>query len=673
MIVSWEWLSQYVRLDMSVEELTSRLTMAGLNLEEVSEVDGDTAIDLEVTSNRPDCLGHIGVAREVSVLFGRELRVPEAAVSTVPEKTADVTSVRIDCEDLCPRYFARVIRGVKVGPSPDWLARRLRTLGIATINNVVDVTNYVLMECGQPLHAFDFDKLHERRIVVRRARPGETIVAINQRQYELTPEMCIIADADRPVAIGGVMGGLETEISQTTTNVLIETAQFDPVSIRTTARRLALHSDSSYRFERGVDPEQLDWASRRCCELILEVAGGELLDEPVFAGRPIQPQRPAIPLRFAQIARILGIEVPRNEAIRILKALGLTLVDEPTAERAAFVAPSWRRDLTREADLIEEVARIYGYDKIPEDAPVPLELSEKTHRDRITDRVRDVLVAAGFFEAISMSFVSRELFQTFVPYPDRQPLSVDHSSRRQENLLRQSLIPSLLQLRRDNERHGNANAELFEVADVYLAAVPGDGEAEPRMIGLVAGRPFVDVKGVVEAIAAAVNREAVVTLQPSRIAQFAPGRGADVLLNGEPWGWLGEIASDVADRLDLQNTPVVAELRLDVLERHSQLVPTYQELPRYPAVPRDLNFVLDETVTWAQLESVVREAAGPLLDRVGFGGEYRGKQLPAGKKSYLVRLSYRSPDRTLTNEEVEQMQQAVIRACEQKLAAQLRA
>jgi phenylalanyl-tRNA synthetase beta chain len=293
MIVSWDWLKDYVPLTAPLEEVTHRLTMAGLNLEGITPRDGDFAVDLEVTSNRPDCLGHIGIAREAGVLFHTPLRIREPTPKAVAEKAAAVMSVQIEATDLCPRYIARVVRGARIGPSPDWLQKRLQAVGIATINSVVDVTNYVLMECGQPLHAFDFDKLHGRRIVVRRARSGETIRAIDQRDYKLEPEMCVIADADRPVAIGGVMGGFDTEIGGGTTSVLVEVADFAPLSIRNTARKLNLHSPSSYRFERGIDAAQMDWASRRCCELILETAGGELLDGPVIAGT--LPTHPPLP------------------------------------------------------------------------------------------------------------------------------------------------------------------------------------------------------------------------------------------------------------------------------------------------------------------------------------------------------------------------------------------
>ncbi len=674
MIVSWKWLQEYVAVGGTPEATAAKLTMAGLNLESCTAVAGDTAIDLEVTSNRPDCLGHIGVAREVSVLSGTPLKIPNPQPNTGTVKTSDVTSVTIECPDLCSQYIARVIRGVKVGPSPAWLKDRLSAVGIDSINNVVDVTNYVLMECGQPLHAFDLDKLHEHRIVVRRAKAGEKIQAINQRQYELATQMCVIADADHAVAIGGVMGGFETDIGPTTKNVLIEVANFSGMSIRATARKLNLHSDSSYRFERGIDATQLDWASRRCCELILQVAGGELLEGVAFAGDPINDDRPAIRLRFAQIRRTLGIEVPQEEAVRILHSLGCAPAGSATREEYTVKPPNWRRDLTREIDLIEEIARVHGYDQIPQNVEVPLQLSRPTHRDRVVGQVRDLLTASGYYEAITMSFVSGDMAKLFRPRGGETTLMVDHSSRRHENVLRSSLIPSLLTSRRENERHGTFDSKLFEIAHVYVKAAPGmpERDVEPTMIGLVSGGSFAEVKGVVETLAARTNPASKVTVEPADSPEFVPGRGARVLLEGNVWGWLGELDRSVSDQLDLRDSVTVAELSLSSLEDAAALIRTYSPLPQFPAADRDLNFVLDEHVPWNELEAVVRASAGPYLETVGFGGQYRGQQIGGDRKSYLVTLSYRAADRTLTHEEVEQAQSAVIKACGEKLGAALR-
>ena len=674
MLVSWNWLKQYVDLDVSVAELSDRLTMSGLNLEEFHAVDADWCIDFEVTSNRPDCLGHLGIAREAAVLSQKPLKVPAAAPKAGSTKTNSVTSVSIECPDLCSQYHARVIRGVKVGPSPAWIVERLKTVGIASINNIVDITNYVLMECGQPLHAFDLPKLHGQKIVVRRARPNEKLQAIDHKEYVLTPDMCVIADADHPVAIAGIMGGAESEITSATKDVLIEAALFSPLAIRNASRKLKLRSDSSYRFERALDPHGPDWASRRCCELILELAGGELLDEPLFAGnRPTSSGEPVI-LRFAQLKRVLGIEIPSAEAVRILEALGLKVQHAADGVSATFVIPSNRRDLTREIDLIEEVVRIHGYDKIPDDATVPLCASKKRFEDRVSDRVRETLTAAGFYEAMTVSLVSETERKLFTPRGALPPLNLEHSDFPEFSRLRQSLIPSLLVSRRENERHGQFDAQLFEIARVYVStdkSIP-EQQAEPRMVSCVSGRSFHELKGVVEQLAARVNPSAKVLVRPFDSPQFVPGRGAEVLLEGTPWGWLGELDRSVTDQLDLRDAVSVAELDLAVLESHANLVPKFRELPTHQASVRDLNFVLDEPVTWSAVEETVRRAGGPLLEAVLFGGQYRGKQIPEGKKSYVVTLAYRS-DRTLTSEEIEAAQQAVIAACTSQLSATLRA
>ncbi|MFN0055681.1 MAG: phenylalanine--tRNA ligase subunit beta [Planctomycetales bacterium] len=672
MIVSWNWLKEYVRLDMPAETLAERLMMAGLNLEQISEVEGDIAIDLEVTSNRPDCLCHLGIAREVGVLFDRETKVPPGNPVESGPPIETLTAVNLQSTELCPQYHARLIRGVRVAPSPPWMRRRLTTLGIRPINNVVDITNYVLMECSQPLHAFDFDKLAEGRIVVRRGAPGEKITAIDQREYELNSEMCVIADATRPVAIAGVMGGLATEISDTTTSVLIETAEFLPLAVRNTARRLHLFSDSSYRFERGIDRENLDWASRRCAQLILELAGGELCRGSIVAGSATRQPRAPVVLRLSQLPRMLGIEIPRSEVERILRALGLAPVAGRAPETVECTSPHWRRDLTREIDLIEEVARVHGYERIPEDVPVPLEVSQTTPQDRLALRLSDVLIGAGFCEAVTLSFVSEELFDLFRPWSDAPPLRVEHSSRQRENILRQSLIPSLLQCRRQNERHQALHANLFEIARIYLAPDPERPEAQPRVLGLVSGQSFAEMKGIVELLLGAAQPGARLLARPANLAPCLPGRSCELLVGTQRLGWLGELSESARGTLDLANPVTVVELDLGVLQSIAEIAPKYRPFPEYPPIERDLNFVLDENISWQELEEVIRAAAGPLLEKVTFADQYRGQQIPAQKKSYLAHLQYRSPERTLTSDEVDAAQQTVLAACGAQLNATLR-
>lgn len=705
MIVSWNWLREYVKLETSAEKLADRLMMAGFNLESVTKVDSDIAIDLEITSNRPDCLGHVGVAREIAVLYGVPLNLPSPSPNATGPATSSVTSVENSCPELCPQYFARVIQGVKVGPSPAWLRDRLRTLGIASINNIVDITNYVLMETCQPLHAFDLDRLRGKRIVVRRGRAGEKITAIDHKEYALSPEMCVIADAERPVAIAGIMGGADTEIGTATRNVLIEVAEFQPLAIRSAARKLGLRSDSSFRFERGVDRTQLEAVARRCAQLILEVAGGTLCEGFVFAGDPSAPSlahgtKPAsapssvpvpssatITLRHEQIRRILGIEIPDDEVLRILRALGLAEVRggeagdsgggrgsvataaAPSAMRSLWQAPSWRRDLTREIDLIEEVARIHGYEKIPENVSVPLTVSAKPRRDRVIDRLTERLRAAGFDEAVTMTLVSEELLSVFRPRGELPPMKVEHSSWTLESLARQSLVPSLLAVRRGNERHGHFDADLYEVATVFIADDPNQPEQQPTMLGFVGGKSFLEMKGLVESLADAVSHAAKVTARPSENPAFTPGRGAELFLDGEPLGWVGELSDASRRQLDLQESVTVAELDVSRFERVAQLTPVCHAVSTFPVIERDLNFVLDDAVTWETLEHVVARSAGELLEEVRFESQYRGQQIPPGKKSYVLRLRYRSPNRTLTAEEVDQSQTRVVSACQAELAA----
>jgi phenylalanyl-tRNA synthetase beta chain len=679
MIVSKKWLAEYVELPLSVEELTHRLTMSGLNLEEFHAVtDGlskpDVAIDVEVTSNRPDCLGHIGIAREISVLFGKPLSVPAAAVTASGPAASAAASIAIECPDLCPEYHGRVIRGVKVGPSPAWLKDRLLAVGINSVNNVVDVTNYVMMECGQPLHAFDLDRLQGQKIIVRRAVKGETITAIDQRQYALTDDMCVIADAARPVAVAGVMGGFDTEISDVTTDILIEAASFASLSVRATARSLKLHSPSSYRFERKVDRQWLNWASRRCCELIMKVAGGTLLTDSIIAGQPEAAGRDSVNLRFSQVSRLLGIEIPPDECVAILERLGLKC-QKRNAESATFEPPSWRPDLLRECDLVEEVARIHGYEHIPTDATLPVVATARTLRERVVDAVRIQLAASGLSEALTMSFVSEQQRQLFRPEGDIFPVAVTHSSRSHENQLRQSLIPSLLACRRQNERHGYVNAELFEVARVYLSAGLGQSEnqAEPLTIGMVSGRSFAELLGVVQSLAAKLAPHAILTTAPGTYPEYATGRGAAVSLNGRLWGWLGELNRDVLDKSDLQDAVCVAELRMPLVEELFEASRSYVPLPRFPSVSRDLNFVLPEAVSWAQLSETVTKAAGSLLLGTSFGGQYRGRQIDPDRKSYLITCRFMAADRTLTTEEVDSVVKDVIAVCESQLSARLRA
>lgn len=687
MLVSWNWLKEYVSLDMSLEELEQRLMFSGLNHESTQDAGGDFAINLEVTSNRPDCLGHIGIAREIAVLWGKELNIPaaqpEAGLPLAIPKVGELVSVRIECPELCPRYTARVIRGVKIGPSPKWMARRLEAVGIAPINNVVDISNYVLMECGQPLHTFDFGKLQGAEIVVRRPASGETIEAIDHKTYQLKPDMCLICDGKLPVGIGGVMGGAGTEISDKTRDVLIEAAEFDPVSIRNTARLLNLHSDSSYRFERRVDPEGLDWASRRCAELILELAGGELASGMIDVGRR-PPQREPITLRYGQLRRILGIDVPEEQAKEILLALGLA----PLAAEAAspgtssgvaetrsitVIPPSWRRDLTREIDLVEEVGRIYGYDAIPEDVGVPMVPSAKLRQDRVLEKIHHALTAYGFDEAVTLSAVDGQTSDSLSPWTDAEPLETAIPVVRGADRLRRSLLPSLLAARRANEALANPVIELFEIAKAYL---PQDDELpeEPLMLGIAGGQDYATVKGVIESLFCELKICEPFEAEDAGIDRFDPAASCRLRFRGETLGFIGRLTEDALERFDLRGPATVAELRLAPLVEAADLVPRCTEQSSYPAVTRDLNLVVAEGVRWSEVADTVRREAGPCLEKLQYCDTYRDeKRLGTDRKSLLFSITLRSAEYTFTNQAADEIRDRIVATCCKDHGAELRA
>ncbi len=675
MLISWNWLKQYVPLDMPLSELEERLMMSGLNHEGTEEVAGDMAIDLEVTSNRPDCLGHIGVAREVAVLFGNELTIPAADPREGTTPVDELVKVQIDCADLCRRYTARVIRGVKIGPSPKWLARRLEAVGIAPINNVVDISNYVLMECGQPLHAFDFGKLKGGEIIVRRPKPGETIEAIDHKIYELGADMCMICDARDPVAIGGVMGGAQTEISPDTADVLVEAAEFDPISIRNTVRSLNLHSESSYRFERRVDSENIDWASRRCCELILELAGGELVRGVVDVGEPV-PKREPIVLRFSQLKRVLGIEITPQRVREILVALGNEEPSHPCSlpegEGLIVVPPSWRRDLSREIDLVEEVARVHGYDEIPEDVGVPMVASSRRRQDRVIANVRRVLSASGFDEAMTYSVVDRQTAGTLSPWTDAEPLRTLTPVLRGADRLRTSLVPSLLAARRTNEALANPEIELFEIAKVYLPC----GKKLPQeeyMLGITSGRDYLTVKGVVEAMVASLGVAVEPQANDAGIELLDPTHSCRLTLDGAVLGYVGGLHDDALKLFELRSAATVAEVKLSLLVAAARLIPCYVAQPPYPAVTRDLNLVVDEPVRWADVAATVCAGCGELFEDLQYRDTYRdADRLGANKKSLLLTITLRSKTGTMTNQQADEIRECIVTACREKYGAELR-
>jgi len=504
--------------------------------------------------------------------------------------------------------------------------------------------------------------------IIRRAMKNEPFIAIDHKTYALDENMCVIADAQRPVALGGVMGGAETEITPSTVDVLIESAQFAPLSIRTTSRALRLNSDSSYRFERGTDPEGVDWASRRCCQLILELAGGTLEGGVTDVGDKPKPSEPVV-LRLAQIERILGITIPAERVRQILSALGCreTAAD---VKQITTVPPTWRWDLTREIDLIEEAARIHGYEAIPEDAAVPMTSSHRTDADRVLSRVRHVLTAAGFHEAMTRSVVSEEWSAAFSPWTSAEPLVANTPMVKGEDRIRRSLVPSLLGARRHNESVGNESAELFETARIYLPQAQGLPR-EQWTLTAVSGEGFLHLKGLAESLVAAINPALRLEITDAAIPLVTAGEGCELRLNNQRLGFLGELSPAGLKAFGLRKETAFLEIDLGSLVPHAVLVPKFTPVSPFPTISRDLNLIVDEPLRWSELETVVRASAGEFLDKAEYLDTYRdtAKDGP-GKKRLLFSLTLRA-SRTLTSEEADAARDSVVAACAAKFGAKL--
>ncbi len=672
MLVSWTWLARYLNLSITPEELGHRFAMSGLNLESIERVGDDTVIDLEVTSNRGDCLGHLGVAREASVLLHSPLCIPNPAPQAKGPDVHSLVQVENRFPEACPRYTARVIQGVKIGPSPDWLANALRTIGIGVVNNVVDITNYVLFECGQPLHAFDLAHVQSKRIVVRPAEVNETIEAIDHRSYALLPTDCVIADASRPLAIAGVMGGALSEVSLQTRDLLIESADFAPLSVRRTARRLKLHSPSSFRFERRVDPVGLDWASRRCCELILEIAGGTLASG-MIESHPLPQPHPAIALRWSQIERILGIQVSQADVRRILQALGCQEQSSSVPERIAVVTPSWRHDLTREIDLIEEIARVHGYDKIPDNSPIPVVTSRRRPLDQAMDQVRLTLSASGFCEAMTPSVVTSTTDALYSPWTELPALEAVTPMLEGARTLRRTLLPSLIQSRYYNQSASGTEADLYELAHIYLPSSVADAlPQEKNVLAWVSGKDFFVTKGLVETILERLGIQNTSRWIPHRAEIIDEDLAVEWLINETRFGFIGVMSDAARRKLKLDRPVTLCELDLDLLFSLAKLTPQHHPISPYPAVSRDINLIVDEATRWAELSTAVRHAVGAHLTDLRYVETYRDpKKDGEGKKRILMSMVLQKPDATLSGTEADSAVQLAVQRCERDFHAKL--
>lgn len=684
MKVLYSWLKELVDVEVTAKELAEKLTMVGLAVDAVENHEGEEVLEIDLTSNRPDCLSHLGVAREVAAITGKELRLPAALVeSNSPDTSSKHVSVEISNPELCPRYTARVIKGVKVGPSPGWLVKRLEALGQRSVNNIADITNYVMLEMGQPLHAFDLRMIRGGKIIVRTAIDGEKMVTLDGEEREFTSQMLLIADAERALAIGGVKGGEDSGISEETTDVLLEAAYFTPIHIRQTSKALALATEASYRYERGTDPEIVPVASNRAASLMAELAGGTVLPGLVDV-YPLTTPTKSISMRLSKYVEKTGLKVEESEAIAILERLGMHPVAGP--DHIDAKSPSWRIDIGIEEDLIEEVARISGYDKLVSTLPgsagaggyVPGEVHRRA--------VRTGLAQLGFYEAVSFSFVNGELDSMFAPEATSRRITLSNPIDATQSEMRTTLLSGLLGAVGRNLNYGTRNLRLFEIGNCFqklegaerpletqhLALAMTGARNESDWQGAATRVDFYDLKGVVEALAELLGLSSLTFGRAEGLAYLHPERGA-VISNGERVvGHIGQLSPSLASRLKFKQPIFVAELDLGVLLESAKEETRYRSLPRFPGISRDIAILISRDWSWSEIESAVKALNIEHLESVRLFDLYSGSELPSGYHSLAISLRFRALDRTLTEAEVTAVYEQVVNELRSRFEAVLR-
>ncbi|MGC1675186.1 MAG: phenylalanine--tRNA ligase subunit beta [Candidatus Acidiferrales bacterium] len=698
MKVVYNWLKQFVDVTASPADLRARLSLAGIAVDSIEETAAGSVLDAEVTANRPDCLGHLGIAREVAAIYRLPLKPMHPKLKEAADKVADATRVEIEAPELCGRFTARVLRGVKVQPSPDWLRQGLEAIGEKSINNVVDVTNYVMFELGHALHAYDFDTLAEKRIVVRRAKPGEKIRTLDGAERTLTKEMCLIADAARAIGIGGVMGGADTEISFSTRNILLECAWFDPITVRRTSKTLGLRSEASYRFERGADPEMAELASRRAAELIQQLAGGEILAGVVDIYPHREPEK-KIELSRKELLRVMGADVPDRDIEAILSALGFhpVRVDVNRGSDGSLAAiwecrqVSWRQDVSRGIDLIEEVARQYGYDKFPARLPPAKLPAHRLPHAEAQARLRERIVALGYQEIVDIPIVDTQRNEIFRP-ENLAPAVIGNPLAEDASVMRSTGIVSMVRAIEWNLNHGQRNLRLFEIGKTYelrdcepvetpVLTIGATGLAREKTIYEPAREyGFADLKGDLDGIGSIAGGFAWRSggpqwLTAARAAeiQLAHGNGTGAR---QSLGVVGQLARRIADQLKLRQDVFVAELKLEPLlagVEAADFARRFKPLPRFPAVERDFSLVLADGVTFSQVEQTIRALGISELESIEAADLFRGGQIPAGKFSLMIRVRFQSAEATFTDAQLNDFSARIVATLQEKHGATLRA
>ena len=647
-------------------------TEVGIDIRDVFGLN-EEVVEFEITSNRPDCFSVIGLARETAVTFKKPFSVPKPVFHENGENIGDTLSVEVQNPEKCLRYCAKMVKNVKIGPSPRWLSARLRACGIRSINNIVDITNYILLEYGQPMHAFDLRDLEGQKIVVRDAVDGEVIKTLDEQDRTLTANDLVIADGKKAVAIAGVMGGFNSEVKDDTTTVVFESATFDGASVRLTAQRVGLRTEASSRYEKGLDPNNTVPAVERACQLVELLGCGEVVGGIIDVKGNIQDPKP-LAFRPEYINAFLGTDIPAADMISYLKALEF----EVDPELQTVTAPSFRPDIQCEADVAEEVARIYGYENIP----TTLIKGETTQggrspRQRARARINSLLAAQGMHEICTYTFVSPTMFdKLYIPAdsPLRQVVKITNPLGEDTSVMRTTTIGGMLEILAHNFNHRNEEAKLFEIGKNYVPTEPGKLPKEPEVLtlGMYGNVDFYDIKGALEALFQHLRVQDVRYAAVSDNPSYHPGRTAQITAGGKELGIVGEIHPNVCKNFEIGVPCYVAEISFDALYAHMGHEIKYKHLPKFPAVTRDIAVLVDKAVPVAALEDVMRKRAGKLLDTIQLFDVYEGERIPADKKSVAYAISFRAPDRSLTGEEVNAIMEKIVKNLESDLGAQLR-
>ena len=678
MKISLDWLKEYVDVGLPLPQLVDRLTMIGLVPEHWEELENDIVLDVETYANRPDTLGHLGIAREIAAMLERSMKEQHWPLTELTVKTSELVDVQILDEELCPRYCGIIVKGVSVAPSPDWLGRKIEAMGLKSINNVVDITNYVLFATAQPIHAFDLAKIAGPRIVIRRAKKGESLRTLEGKDAALSPEMLVIADEKRPVAIAGVIGGEESAVSVSTQDVFIESAYFNPVSVRKTGKALGLQTDACYRFERGADISFAPKAALMAASLLTQFGGKVTKD--VVDAYPRPRKNKEIILRSRRVADLLGVDVGEEFIEKILALLGFTLKPNQKGTWQVQV-PFWRVDIEREADLVEEIARFYGYDKIPIVVP-PLEVLEPVPSNK--EKIRKLcqqLFHRGFDEVINQSFADPEQEPVFgsgkTPVEIRNPIS-SKASR-----LRTTLLGGLLENTAWNRNRGIEGVHIFEDGNIYYWM--DSGVCEEQCLGLSTTGPLdaphwkkkaletdiFHLKGACEALMETLRYEPF-SFEEKEHPYFEEGFSLALVYKGEIIGHLGQVRKKILDHYSVEGPLYAAEIGIQVLFGKQPKPFEFTPLPKFPCVSRDLSFLVDRIVPYQEIKRAIEKIPVPHLETFDLIDDYAGESIPGGKKSLSLRFIYRNPKATLQAEEVDKSEAKIIKHLQSAFQVQLR-